>query len=125
MKIIKTKINFKDKRGKIRDILTHVPVSSITYLSCSKNAVRGNHYHRKTIQYLYVLSGSFEVFSKRGLNGRVVRKIAKAGDLVFHDKNECHAFKALEFSTMLSFNEGVRRGKDYEKDTYRLEKPMI
>jgi len=125
MKITKTKVNFRDKRGEIRDILTHVPVNSITYISCSKGAIRGNHYHKKTTQYTYVLSGAFEVYEQNSTGGKITRKIVKAGDLVFSDKNESHAFKAIKSSVLLSFNYGIRRGKDYEKDTYRLEKPLV
>lgn len=125
MKIIKTKINFKDKRGEIRDILIHVPVNSITYLTCTKGAVRGNHYHKKTLQRLYILSGLLEMYTRKGLTGKITKKIVHAGDLIAHEKNECHAFRALKFSEMLQIGLGKRAGKDYEKDTYRLEKPMI
>ncbi len=125
MKIIKTKINFKDERGEIRDILIHASVNSITYLTCTKGAVRGNHYHKKTLQRLYILSGSLEMFTRKGLTAKIIKKIVHTGDLIAHEKNECHAFKALEFSEILQLGLGKRAGEDYEKDTYKLKKPMI
>lgn len=125
MKILKTKINFKDARGEIRDILNGKKIDSITLITCKKGAVRGNHYHKKTFQYTYILSGSFDAYSKKLPKGKVLKKKVKAGDLTVHEPSNCHAFKALEDSSLISFNYGPRQGKDYEKDTIRLEDKMI
>jgi quercetin dioxygenase-like cupin family protein len=127
MWIKKTKANFKDKRGEIRDILVGVPSDAITFITCAKGSVRGNHYHKKTDQYDYVLSGSFTCATKDMLNknARMKKKIIKTGDLVFHPQNEAHAFKAKEKSSFLSITKGPRQGKHFEKDTIRLEKPLV
>jgi len=125
MKVKKTKINAKDQRGIIRDILTKVSVDAVTYITCKKNSVRGNHYHKKTFQYEYVLSGSFLCLAQNGEKGRKVRKVLKQGDLAFHPPGESHALRALADSELLSLTYGPRRGVDYEKDVYRLEKPLI
>jgi len=125
MKIIKTKVNFKDARGEIRDLLYGKPVDSITLITCKKGSVRGNHYHQKTYQYTYILSGSFTAYSKKFPHGKISKKKIKAGDLSIHAPLDCHAFKALENSSLLSFNYGPRQGQDYEKDTFRLEKKMV
>ena len=125
MKIIKTEVNHKDSRGIIKDILTHVTVDAITYIVSKKGAVRGNHYHKKTFQYDYILKGSLASYSQGGATkGKVIKKIIRAGDLVSHPPHESHAYKALEDTEFLSFTRGPRRGKDYEKDVYRLTKPL-
>ena len=124
MKIIKTEVSYKDKRGEIRDILTHIPVEAITYITFAKEAVRGNHYHKKSIQYLYILSGSLMAYGQKE-KGKIESKRVKVSNLVFHEANERHAFRALEPAEVLSFNFGPRRGFDYEKDTYRLDKKLI
>jgi len=46
-------------------------------------------------------------------------------DLVTSLPLESHAFEALEDSELLAFCHGPRAGMDYEKDTYRLECPLI
>ena len=56
-KQIKKKLlpNFKDKRGEIIDIIENEKINSVTIITFSKGAIRGNHYHKKTIQWNYVL----------------------------------------------------------------------
>ena len=43
-------------------------------------------------------------------------------DLIKNNANEIHAFKTLsKKSVMLALTAGVRGGKDYEKDTFRVD----
>ena len=51
--------------------------------------------------------------------------ILSRGDLVVTSSNESHAIKAIEYSEYLVFTQGPRGGKEYEKDTFRLSKPLI
>jgi dTDP-4-dehydrorhamnose 3,5-epimerase-like enzyme len=124
MKKIKLSINHKDKRGLITDLLEKKMINAVTLITQKKGTVRGNHYHKKTIQWNYLLSGKIEVVGKK--NGKNKKKIIlKQGDLVVTDKKEAHAIKALIDSRFLVFTQGPRGGKDYENDTYRLKIPLI
>lgn len=126
MKASKTKVNFKDHRGEIRDIITHTPVDAVTWITCTKGAIRGNHYHKKTVQYDYIVSGSMLCISKAMPSGKKTKKILKAGDVAYHPAMEAHAFQALEDNTVfISLTKGPRNGGDYEKDTIRLTDPLI
>ncbi len=125
MKIIKTKINYQDKRGVIRDILTHITIDAITYLTSKKGAVRGNHYHKKTIQYEYILGGEYLCATRLDTGGKVSKHILKEGDLAVHPPHEVHTLKALKDAAMLSITKGPRKGFDYEKDTFRLDESLI
>tara|TARA_B100000579_G_C22791508_1_gene834743 strand:+ start:309 stop:683 length:375 start_codon:yes stop_codon:yes gene_type:complete len=120
---IKTKINHRDSRGVIIDLLEKKNINSITYISQKKGTIRGNHYHKKTVQWNYILKGKIQLFIKR----KNIKKkiILKKGNLVETSKNESHAFKALQNSEFLVFTQGPRGGKNYEKDTFRLVKPLI
>ena len=51
MKRIKIKINHKDNRGMIIDLLEKKKISAITLITQKKGEVRGNHYHKKTVQW--------------------------------------------------------------------------
>lgn len=124
MWIKKTKINFKDDRGEIRDLLTKTDIDAVTYITCKKGSVRGNHYHKKTVQYDYVLSGKFALYTKLMPNGKITKRTLKAGDIAFHPAMEAHTFVALEETVFLSLTKGPRNGVDFEKDTIRLEKPL-
>lgn len=125
MEIWNKPINFEDERGAIRDILTHTPVEHITIITNVKGAVRGNHYHKETIQYDYVVSGKMRILSRPEGTETVTVVTAEPGTLIKHDRGEAHALIALEDSVFLSITEGTRGGEDYEKDTYRLETPLV
>lgn len=124
MKLQKTKINFTDHRGHIRDILILKNVG-ITYISSKKGTVRGNHYHKKTKQYEYVLSGSFEYHSKNIKEGKKIKKMLQAGHIVHIHPYDVHTFKALEDSEILSFNFGPSKGSEAHKDTFKPDKPLV
>ena len=114
---------FKDRRGVITDILQRIKIDSITIITSKKGAVRGNHYHKKTTQYAYVLRGKFRLYTQDD-GGKIERKVVNEGDLITTPPLERHAFVALEDSLMLTCFLGPRRGKDYEDDTYRLDVPI-
>ena len=124
MVIKKIKKNFQDSRGIITDIIVKERIDYVTLITNSKNAVRGNHFHKQTIQFLYVLKGSILVASK--FEGkRMQKKILKEGHLLFNEANEWHAIKSIEDSTLLILTRGLRGGKNYEADTYKLDKPLL
>ena len=62
--IFKKKI-FRDKRGLIADIIYNDKINHIAYITTKKNGIRGNHYHKKTIQYTFVLDGTIKYYLKK------------------------------------------------------------
>ena len=125
MEVKKLKINHRDARGSIKDIFARVVIDAAVFITSRKGAVRGNHVHKKTHQYDYVLTGSLLVMSQKGERGKKTKTILKAGELMHHPPGERHAYKALEYSEFLSFTRGPRRGTEYESDTYRLKTPLL
>lgn len=125
MKVIHKKINFQDSRGSIRDIFVDDPKSHCTIIFSKKGAVRGNHYHKKSTQYTYVVRGKLLMLSQKVGKSKIYRHTLKDGDLMVHKPREIHAMKALSDTTFLAFADGVRGGKKgYEADTIRVE-PLI
>ena len=57
MKKIKLPIAFKDKRGVIVDLVDNETFNAVTLLTFTKGAIRANHFHKKTFQWNYLLSG--------------------------------------------------------------------
>jgi oxalate decarboxylase/phosphoglucose isomerase-like protein (cupin superfamily) len=82
--------------------------------------VRGNHFHKRTHQWAYILTGRMKYYSK-DKHGKVSVVSAKAGDLIDSPATVAHTFLALTDLSFLSLTKGPRRGFDYEKDTFRLE----
>ena len=58
MEIKKIKSVYEDERGSITDIVEQVDFNGATIILSKKGSIRGNHFHKKTIQHLYVLSGN-------------------------------------------------------------------
>lgn len=115
---------FVDSRGEIRDLLRDVALDSVTLITSSRGAVRGNHFHRETEQYTYVLKGRLRWITK--MPGDVPEDaVALPGDLILSPAKEWHAVKAEEDSVMLVFTRGPRSGANYESDTFRLDVPLI
>ena len=54
------------------------------------------------------------------INEAVEVAVVGPGDLISHEAYEAHNFEALENTTFLVLSSGLRSGKDYELDTYRL-----
>jgi len=124
MEVQKIPVAFQDKRGEIIDVLKHGHVEYITIIRSRKGAVRGNHYHKQTYQHLYVMDGKLRVVSKMPGKDQT-EAVLVAGDLILNVPDEHHAFEALEETTFLVLTRGPRGGEDYEKDTFRLDVPLI
>ncbi len=124
MEVLHTQPNFEDARGEIRDILME-DTDAVTYITFTKNAVRGNHYHEHTDQWDYVLSGSFECYARKDPKGEKEMQVVKAGDRIYHPRGVQHTYRALEDGAMLSFTKGPRRGHEFERDVIRLTEPLI
>jgi len=123
MKVIQIKTTHQDKRGSITDVIEQIDFNGATMIESKKGSIRGNHYHKKTIQYIYLLSGKLKAKSKK-VNESMVEVVVHPGDLISHEKLEVHCFEAIEDSLFLVLSSGLRTGKDYEKDTYRLNVPL-
>ena len=116
-------VSFQDDRGRIIDLLESIDFSHATVIFSRKNATRGNHYHKETTQWIYMLRGKMLAHARMP-DGPMQRAVLEAGDLIRNPPFEQHAFTALEDCEFLVLSAGLRGGKHYEKDTYRLDKPM-
>jgi quercetin dioxygenase-like cupin family protein len=123
MKVTCPQYSHKDERGEITDILVKEKIEYVTLITSAKGATRGNHYHKETVQWVYILEGKMKVLSQMP-QSPVVATVLEKGDLVVNIPMERHAMIALEDSTFLVFTRGPRGGEDYEKDTYRLSEPL-
>lgn len=123
MKIIKSKIDHSDDRGIISDLIENEQLNAVTKITIKKGAVRGNHYHKNTWQWNYVVSGVMKLVTRMD-GGMPLETFLNAGDLALTVPNEEHALVAVEDCEVLVFTKGPRGGKEYESDTYRLLEPL-
>ena len=123
MEITHPAIAHQDERGRIVDVLEAIDFNYATIITSRSGVTRGNHYHLKTTQWVYVLSGRMLAHSRLP-GGPLQRAELKPGDLIMNVPSEHHALTALEDTEFLVLTAGLRGGKDYEKDTYRLTTSM-
>lgn len=124
METIKVTVSFNDNRGQIIDLIQDENINAVTIVTFTKGAVRGNHYHKETFQWNYLISGKIKLVSQ--IPGKdVVETIMKKGDLVVTEPDERHALVGCEESELLVLTKGPRGGKEYERDTFRLEIPLF
>jgi quercetin dioxygenase-like cupin family protein len=123
MKKNKIKVAFSDNRGEITDLLQKENINAVTHITIKKGAVRGNHYHKKTIQWNYVLSGKLKLVTQfKGKKKKSI--IMNKGDLIASEPMESHALVGVTNCEFLVFTKGPRGGKEYENDTFRLQKKL-
>ncbi|OGO21371.1 MAG: hypothetical protein A2144_03870 [Chloroflexi bacterium RBG_16_50_9] len=114
---------YTDDRGKIVDILERVETDCVTLITSKKGARRGDHYHKKSLQYLYVLSGRLQLLTQMS-GEKTLQTTIESGHMVSTPPWESHAFIAIDDSTMIVLTRGPRGGSTYEDDTYRLSEPL-
>jgi len=124
MKKYKLITNFKDHRGIIKDLIQE-NINSATYITIKKGKIRGNHFHKKTTQWNFVIKGRVNLYYKTNVKSKKIKKILlKRNDLAVCYPNEPHAFKCIKNCEIIVFTKGPRRGKEYENDTFRLDTPI-
>ena len=114
---------FTDARGTITDIFYKINANHACLITNAPGAIRGNHYHKHTTQYTYILTGNLVYYSKPvNSNDLPEEFLAKKGDFIISEPNEIHAWRTgPEGCTLIAFAQGPRGGEDYENDTVRVE----
>ena len=123
MKKIDYQVAFRDHRGEISDLIENETINASTRITIKKGAVRGNHYHKATWQWNYVVAGKMKLVTRMP-NEERHEVLLSAGDLAVTEPYEHHALVGVEDCDVLVFTKGPRGGKEYETDTFRLEKPL-
>jgi quercetin dioxygenase-like cupin family protein len=124
MEKIDVPVAFSDERGEIIDLIENEEINSITLITFTRGAVRGNHFHKETTQWNYLMTGKIRLVTQ--IPGEaVVETVMLPGELTVTRPNDRHALHALEDSRVMVFTKGPRGGKEYESDTFRLDPPLV
>jgi len=113
---------FVDERGVIQDLLLG-PIDSVTQIYTKAGHVRGNHVHKETIQWVYVIYGALRVAQEE--NGELKVRTHGPNSLITEAAGVPHAWKAMSDCVVLVITRGPRSGNDYETDTTRLTTPLL
>ena len=124
MELIKLVAAHTDSRGTITDLISNEEINAVTLITFKQGAVRANHYHERTVQWNYVLSGEILLVTQLPGFARTERVLA-SGEFAITRENERHALLGLSDAEVLILTKGPRAGTQYEDDTFRLDVPLI
>ena len=124
MDLINLKPAYSDARGCIIDLIADDEVNAVTLITFRPGAIRANHYHERTIQWNYVISGEILLVTQMP-NCERNERILGRGDFAVTRECERHALKGLRDSEVLIITKGPRAGSQYENDTFRLDVPLL
>lgn len=118
----------RDDRGLIADVFYNASVQHVAMIESVPDAVRGNHFHKSTTQHILVVQGSLQYwFTQVGdapdtWSGSSATFVdVRVGDLVTTPPYEAHALKIGPAGCVfLALSQGLRGGRDYEQDTFRV-----
>ncbi len=109
---------FTDKRGSIFDLVEE-KVGHIGIITFNKGVTRANHYHKKSIQYSYVLEGKLKltISDIDGSNKKVVT--LTPGMLTTIPAKTIHIYTAITKAKIIDITTMSRKDNGYEKDTIK------
>ena len=112
-----------DDRGYIVDLFYNDNINHVAKIISVPNSIRGNHYHKETTQHMLITKGYLEYWYKPvEISGPAIMILAEEGDIISTGPYEIHALKIGPFGNeFIVFSQGLRGGKDYEQDTFRVD----
>ena len=94
MKFLKAEFKHQDLRRSVVQLLT-ADIKQINIYEANYGAELGNHFHKETLEYFYIIRGVLK-YNNKGT--------AKRGDLFFPDLKEKHTLKVLsDKATFMTF----------------------
>lgn len=99
--IVSPRFERRDDRGVFREILSGFPAGTVVCGRMNAGAVMGNHYHRRTRVFFYLLEGSADVRTVNVESGAKETFGLAANQGVFFETGESHAIRFREDSEFL------------------------
>ncbi len=110
-----------DERGEITDLINE-KLNHVGLITSKKDSIRGNHYHKLSIQYNYILSGKIEVTLAKVENPSETEKVILGpGEFISIQPKIIHKVKAIEDCVFLDFISESRAGTGFEDDVVRIK----
>ncbi|AGK53556.1 polysaccharide biosynthesis C-terminal domain-containing protein [Bacillus sp. 1NLA3E] len=120
---------FEDKRGSLKKILMksqlkeNDQIEEAYLLYSEQGSVRGNHYHKKTLEYFVIVSGKAKV-AMRNLDTGTFEEIYISSSDNFILKvlpNVVHAFKNEEELPLIMLAISTKEYNKFDTDTFKME----
>ena len=92
-------------QGELANFYDHPQgIRYLAFLELRPGGIRGNHFHRKKLEHLYLISGRLLLGAKENVDGELISIPMEAGDLVTIEPGICHAFEPREVGQAIEFS---------------------
>lgn len=98
-------------------------ITSAVLITSKKGTVRANHYHKKDIHHVYIVSGKME-YSYKDQTKKTGKKrtiTVRKNEVISTYPKIIHAMKFLEDTVFLALTTEPRKKRQYEDDTVRIK----
>ena len=114
--------SFEDERGIIANILED-PINHVAIITSKAGSIRANHYHPDQTQYVYLISGRYESYSKdlKKDNSKIEVQLVEPDCLVITPPMIAHAMKFLDDSVLLNLTTNHRDSSNYSEHTKKYK----
>lgn len=115
-----------DDRGAIFRLMDNPDIQSILYVTSEADVIRGNHYHKTTTQWVFVLEGQFTIRLEHDSGAdKSHRDQVKMnpGDMLMIPSGVPHAFEFHNYSEFIEITDKPQGddGEFYDEDTVHVE----
>jgi oxalate decarboxylase/phosphoglucose isomerase-like protein (cupin superfamily) len=112
---------FTDDRGDIVDVITDKTITHVGRITFTSGSIRAKHFHKKSNQYNYVLSGKIELTVKNLKDNSDIEIISlEPNDLILVPPYWYHSLKSTSNAELMIFTTSPRNDGGYEDDTFRV-----
>lgn len=112
-----------DERGSIEGLINQGNWQELNIITSEVGIVRGNHYHKTSVELFIILEGEIEILvqdvDNGNLTGSTLTYLVKAGDVFLVEPMTNHIFTPQSFSKWINAL-SIRMDKDHP-DFYRTE----
>ncbi|WP_430510130.1 WxcM-like domain-containing protein [Gottfriedia solisilvae] len=120
---------FVDKRGSLKKIVMksqlaeYIQIEEVYLLYSEKGSVRGNHYHKKTLEYFVIVSGKAKVALKNLETGTLEEiNISSSDNLILKvTPYVVHAFKNEGDLPLIMLAVSSKEYNKLDTDTFNME----
>ena len=100
-----------DNRGKLIGIMNEGLWEEFNYLETFAGAVRGNHFHKQTLELFFIIEGEVDVVIKQ-TSEEIINEHLVTGDILLIEPGETHTFHCLKNTRWINFL-STRFNKDH------------
>ena len=122
IKFIDRYFSAPDQRGVIEGLINFGTWEELNYIRSDKGIIRGNHYHKHTLEAFIILSGKLKISLQKVINGQLDGEIedyiVEKRQVFLINPLTLHVFNILEDSEWI--NVLSKRMDQNNPDIYRL-----